>query len=131
MMRSGRRGVVGSAFVRLLLAVALLVVASLQPAMIAVAKPAMHPSQAETLHQAEQHHHGDVAVHSPSSGNDASHHGDVSAADSCCDMQCMPGTGLPPCAADLAHPAAGAFEHGASDALLPGETHELIRPPRT
>jgi hypothetical protein len=135
MKDSGRHGRMKGAFVRALFAVAMLVVASLQPGMVAMAKSAMHPAQAETLQQIEDHNHdaahGDHAVEQPSSANDASHHGGASTADLCCDMHCMPATGVPPCWSDLAHPPAGAFGRVASGALTPGETHGLIRPPRT
>lgn len=135
MMDSARHRGVRGAFVRGLVAVAMLLVASLQPGMIAMAKSAMHPSQTETLQHAEPHDHGgahaDHGVHLPASENDGSHHGDASAADLCCDMHCMPATGVPPCWSDLAHPPAGAFGRVASGAVTPGEMHGLIRPPRT
>lgn len=127
---SGARG----AFVRALFAFALLIVASLQPGMVVMAKSAVNPSQAETLLQVAPHDHGaahgDHADQTPSSGNDGNHHGYASTADLCCDMHCMPATAAPPCWSDLAHPSAGAFGLFASDALTPDETHELVRPPR-
>lgn len=130
----GHGGVRG-AIVRALFAVAMFVVASLQPGMVAMAKSAMHPVQAETLEQIEDHvheaAHGDHAVEQTSSANDASHHGGTTTADLCCDMHCMPATGVPPCWSDLAHPPSGAIGRVASGALTPGEMHGLIRPPRT
>ena len=134
MKDSIRHGGVRGAVVRALFAVAMLVVASLQPGMVAMAKSAMHPAQTETLQIEDHDHdaaHGDHAVEQPSSANDSSHHGATTTADLCCDMHCMPATGVPPCWSDLAHPPAGAFGRVASGALTPGETHGLIRPPRT
>ena len=134
MKDSIRHGGVRGAVVRALFAVAMLVVASLQPGMVAMAKSAMHPAQTETLQIEDHDHdaaHGDHVVEQPSSANDASHHGATTTADLCCDMHCMPATGVPPCWSDLAHPPAGAFGRVASGALTPGETHGLIRPPRT
>jgi hypothetical protein len=100
-----------------------------------MAKAAMQPLQVEALHQAEAHDHEaahrDHSTQSPSSANDTSHHGDESTSDLCCDMHCMPATGVLPCWSDLPHPPAGAFGRVASGALTPGETHELVRPPRT
>jgi hypothetical protein len=134
MKDSIRHGGVRGAVVRALFAVVMLVVASLQPGMVAMAKSAMHPAQTETLQQIEDHDHeaahGEHAVEQPSSANDARHHGGTTTADLCCDMHCMPATGVPPCWSDLAHPPAGAFGRVASGALTPGETHGLIRPPR-
>jgi hypothetical protein len=112
----------------------MLVVASLQPGMVVMAKAAAHASQAETLLQVAPHDHGpahgDHAVQAPSSGNDSNHHGYASTADLCCDTHCMPATAAPPCWSDLAHPPAGAFGLFASASLTPGETHEFVRPPR-
>jgi hypothetical protein len=135
MKDSGRHRGVKGAFVRALFAVAMLVVVSLQPGMVAMAKSAMHPAQVETLLQSEHHDHdaahGDHTIEQTSSENGASHHGGTTGADLCCDMHCMPATGAPPCPSDLAHPPSGAFGRVASGALTPGETHGLIRPPRT
>lgn len=135
MMDSARHRGVRGAVVRALFAVAMFVVASLQPGMVAMAKSAMHSSQPETLQQFADHDHeaahGDHAVEQTSSADDASHHGGTTTADLCCEMHCMPATGVPPCWSDLAHPPAGAFGRVASGALTPGETHGLIRPPRT
>ena len=134
MKDSIRHGEVMGAVVRALFAVVMLVVASLQPGMVAMAKSAMHPAQTETQQIEDHDHdaaHGDHAVEQLSSANDASHHGGTTTADLCCDMHCMPATGVPPCWSDLAHPPAGAFGRVASGALTPGETHGLIRPPRT
>ena len=135
MMDSGKHGGVKGAFVRAFLAVAMLVVASFQPGMVAMAKSAMHHAKTETLQQIEHHDHdaahGDHAVERPSSADNTGHHGGASAADLCCDMHCMPATGVLPSSSDLAHPPAGAFGRVAYGALTPGETHGLIRPPRT
>ncbi len=132
MKDSGRHRGIGSALVRALFAVVLLLVASLQPGMVAMAKAAMHSAQSQTAQEIEPHDH-DVAhaSHEASPASDLNHHGDASTADLCCDMHCMPSTGVPPCWSDLAHPPAGAFGRVASGGLTPGETHELIRPPRT
>ena len=135
MTDSGKHRGLKGAFVRAFFAVAMLVVASLQPGMVAMAKSAMHPAQAETAQQIEHHDHdaahGDHAVERPSSANDTGHHGGASPADLCCDMHCMPATGVLPSWSDLAHPPAGAFGRVAYGALTPGETHGLIRPLRT
>lgn len=134
MKDSIRHGGVMGAVVRALFAVVMLVVASLQPGMVAMAKSAMHPAQSETLQIEDHDHvaaHGDHVVEKTSSANDTSHHGGTTTADLCCDMHCMPATGVPPCWSDLAHPPVGAFGRVASGALTPGETHGLIRPPRT
>ena len=134
-MDSGRHSGVGRVFVRALFAFAMLMVASLQPGMVVTAKAVVDASQAETFQQTAPHDHGsahgDHAVQAPSCGNDASHLGDGSTADLCCDMNCMPATGVPPRWLDLAHPSAGAFGRIASGPLTSGETHELVRPPRT
>lgn len=135
MMDSRRHSGARGAVVRAFFAFAMLVVASLQPGMVVMAKAAAHASQAETLLQVAPHDHraahGDHTVDPSSSGNDSNHHGYASTADLCCDTQCMPATAVPPCWSDLAHPSAGAFGRFASDALTPGETQEFVRPPRT
>ncbi|MGD9868019.1 MAG: hypothetical protein AB7U38_08505 [Hyphomicrobiales bacterium] len=124
MKDSGRHRGVRGAFFRALFAVALLVVASLQPGMMTMAKAAVASTQVEIVQQDEPHDH--VA---DTTGEN--HHDGAATADLCCDMHCMPATGAPPCSTDLAHPPSGAFGRVASGALTPGETHGLIRPPRT
>jgi hypothetical protein len=132
MKDSGRHRGIGSALVRALFAVGLLLVASLQPGMVAMAKSAMHSAQSQTVQDIEPHDHDAAhASHETSAPNDVNHHGDASTADLCCDMHCMPSTGVPPNSSELAHPACGAFGPIASGALTPGEAQEFIRPPRT
>lgn len=130
MKDSGRHRGIGSALVRALFAMGLLIVASLQPGMVAMAKSAMHSAQSQTVQDIEPHDHDAAhASHEASPANDVNHHGDASS-DLCCDMHCMPSASAPPTSPELAHPACGAFGPIVSGALTPGEAQEFIRPPR-
>lgn len=131
---SGRHRRVRGAFFRVLFAVALLVVASFQPWMIAMAKSAAESTQADLVLQDQAHDHHGAGAQSggdeTASGGDVHHRG-AATADLCCDMHCMPSAGVPPCLADLGHPSSGSFGTAVAGSLTPGETQGLIRPPRT
>ena len=86
MKDSGRHRGIGSALVCALFAVGLLLVASLQPGMVAMAKSAMHSAQSQTVQDIEPHDHDAAhASHETSAPSDVNHHGDASTADLCCD----------------------------------------------
>jgi len=141
MMDSNQRRMQRGVWLRAALAFALVFLASLQPAMVAMANGAMHQvSVAAAAADEHVHHPGDnghdtEAVHQHALSGDAAsehdHHGDQATADVCCDLHCAPSSAVlvehQPWVGSLSR----VFAQPVSVAFLPGESTRLIRPPRT
>lgn len=107
--------------------------------MVAVAKSAMHPGSAAgynvstnvKTHAIDEHDHGSEAPTADDEAGGGTHHDTAKTADVCCDTHCAPShvfpVGFPP----LPQPSSGVLAVAVSAAILPGETSDFIRPPRT
>jgi hypothetical protein len=127
------------AWLRAALALVLLAMMSLQPGMVAMAKSAMHPDAVVEVvvaadvhsHKGDGHEHGSSSAAQDDKTGTESHHGDPQTADVCCDTHCAPSHAVPVEFPPFPQPSSGVLAPIVSSALMPGETSELIRPPRT
>lgn len=135
----GQSRLAGMVWLRAALALVLLAIISLQPGMVAMAKSAMHPDAVSEVvvaadahsQQGDGHEHGcNSAVEDDETGTE-SHHGDPQTADVCCDVHCAPAHAVPVAFPPFPQLSSGVLAVTVSSALMPGETSELIRPPRT
>jgi hypothetical protein len=126
-------------WLRAALALVLLVMTSLQPGMVAMAKSAMHPDAVVDVvvaadahsHQGDGHEHELNSAAQDEETGTRSHHGDPQTADVCCDTHCAPSHAVPVEFPPFPQPSSGVPALAVCSALMPGETSELIRPPRT
>ncbi len=138
-MDPDRHRLLQKAWHRAVLAIVMLVMTSLQPGMVAMAKSAMHPgaivdvgvASAGILHLGGSHDHGSQAASQDDETGGKGHHGDRQTADVCCDTHCAPSHAVPVDFPPFPQPSSGVMALTVSSALMPGETSELIRPPRT
>jgi len=139
MTKSGQHRLVRISWLRAALALVLFVMASFQPGMVAMAKSAMHPVSAAdliassdlNLHTGDDHEHGSEAATADNEASGGSHHGNPKTADVCCDTHCAPSHAVPVGFPPLPQSSSGVLALVVSAAVMPGETADLIRPPRT
>ena len=139
MVLSGQSRHVQFVWLRAALALVMLVMTSLQPGMVAMAKSAMHPGAVVGVaaagtgqsYESDSHEHGSNSAAQDDETGDAGHHGDPKTADVCCDIHCAPSHAVPVDFPPFPQPSSGVLAMTVSSALMPGETSELIRPPRT
>lgn len=139
MVVSGQSRLVRMLWLRAAIALVMLVMTSLQPGMVAMAKSAMHPGTVvgvaaagpDQSHESDSHEHGSSSASQDDETADAGHHGDPETADVCCDIHCAPSHAGPVDFPPFPQPSSGVLAMTVSSALMPGETSELIRPPRT
>lgn len=126
-------------WLRAALALVLVAMTSLQPAMVAMAKSAMHPDTVvgvtaagtDQSHESDRHEHGLSSAAQDDETGDAGHHGDSKTADVCCDTHCTSAQVVPVNCPPLPQPSSGVLARAISAALMPGEASDFIRPPRT
>ncbi|MCR5860480.1 hypothetical protein [Mesorhizobium sp. J428] len=124
---------------RAALALLFLVMASLQPGMVAMAKSAMHPSSVAGLiassdakvYTNSDHEHGSDATTEVDGASAKSHHGNPKTADICCDTHCAPSQAVPVSFPPFPQPCSGVLALEVSAAIMPGEQTDFLRPPRT
>ena len=112
---------------------------SLQPGMVAMAKSAMHPGSVAVVIAAADvkadmsgdHEHGSEVASPDDEASGGSHHGNPTTADVCCDTHCAPTHAIPVDFPPFPQPSSGVLAPTLSAALMPGETSDFIRPPRT
>lgn len=139
MVASRHPRLVRMVWLRAALALVLFVMTSLQPGMVAMAKSAMHPDAVVEVfiaadvhsHQGDSHEHGLKSAAQDDESGTQSHHGDPQTADVCCDTHCAPSHAVPVEFPPFPQPSSGVLALTVSSALMPGETSEMIRPPRT
>lgn len=139
MTNLGQHRLARISWLRVALALMFLVMASLQPGMVAMAKSAMHPGSAAylvassdvNLDAGDDHEHGSEAATSDDEARGGSHHGNGKTADVCCDTHCAPSHAIPVGFPPFPQPCSGVLALEVDAAVMPGETADFIRPPRT
>ena len=134
MLNVGRMRLVGSAQLRVALAIVFFLVSSLQGTLFASAgfvgqmnvnSAAHHQMVADAA--AGVHQHGQTAdAVAPAE----KHHGGKSMSDSSCEVHCAPASAIPVNSVDIAHAVARCFAQSVPAVLIDGNYAEFIRPPR-